>query len=79
MLYVIARPSSQTQCHESRDEARPPARPPPPAPSAKRRAYVWNIARAKYTLIYKANEASISNPNLIDPGQKFALSKPTAK
>ena len=65
MLYVIARPSSQTQCHESRDEARPPARPPPPAPSAKRRAYVWNIARAKYTLIY--------------PGQKFALSKPTAK
>ena len=40
---------------------------------------LWEIARAeygsgaKYTLIYKANEASISNPNLIYPGQNFLL------
>ncbi len=51
----------------------------------KRGQNLWEIARAqygagaKYTLIYKANEASISNPNLIYPGQKFSLPQPTAK
>ncbi|MGC8531666.1 MAG: LysM peptidoglycan-binding domain-containing protein [Acidiphilium sp.] len=51
----------------------------------KRGQNLWEIARAqygagaKYTLIYKANEASISNPNLIYPGQKFALPQPTSK
>jgi nucleoid-associated protein YgaU len=48
----------------------------------KRGECLWLIARAeygtgaKYTLIYKANEASITNPNLIYPGQKLAV--PTA-
>ncbi|HQT88747.1 MAG TPA: LysM peptidoglycan-binding domain-containing protein [Acidiphilium sp.] len=51
----------------------------------KRGECLWEIARAKYgngakyTLIYKANEASITNPNLIYPGQKFSLPQPTSK
>lgn len=41
--------------------------------------YLWKIARAsygagtRYTLIYDANRAQISNPDLIYPGQVFTL------
>ena len=41
--------------------------------------YLWKIARAsygagtRYTLIYDANRAQISNPDLIYPGQVFML------
>jgi nucleoid-associated protein YgaU len=44
---------------------------------------LWLIARhvyghgTLYTLIYKANATQIHNPNLIFPGQAFAIPKPT--
>ncbi|MGC9268519.1 Ig-like domain-containing protein [Acidiphilium sp.] len=43
---------------------------------------LWLIARrlygkgTDYSLIYRANEGSIQNPNLIYPGQRFTLPKP---
>jgi nucleoid-associated protein YgaU len=42
---------------------------------------LWNIARAhygegwRYTVIFEANKAQIKDPNLIYPGQVFALPK----
>lgn len=46
---------------------------------------LWLIARrlygkgTEYSLIYRANEASIHNPNLIYPGQTFVLPKPAPR
>ncbi|MCF3945069.1 LysM peptidoglycan-binding domain-containing protein [Acidiphilium sp. AL] len=48
----------------------------------KRGQCLWLIARAvygkgtEYSLIYRANEASIRDPNLIYPGQRFVLPQP---
>lgn len=45
---------------------------------------LWQIARklygkgTDYSLIYRANEGTIQNPNLIYPGQHFDLPKPAA-
>lgn len=63
----------------------------PPQSSEKATKYVvksgdclWNISRdvlndpLKWPVIYKANEGRIRNPNLIYPGQKFAIPPPSS-